>query len=243
MALYFFGHHDSPSNLAKSRYQNRWHNILVTFICKFNCGQYETKVRLLSNLSNCPFTARLEGNTKNRKSIVLTYRMRLFYPWAELVRSWGIWHFFFEITINGQTDIRFTPHGGYVFVRTRSLRVLLAISLHLALCVCWILNCDDSFQQFNHCCRHAYRCQSWTRRGESRARVNAKRTLFVCHTCTNSQIKNALQSEILNPQHPPRSLTLCVTYRVLSLPFSLMIALSHTDWRGLFGATTEPTST
>jgi len=42
----------------QSNNKNRWYNILVTFIFKFNCGQYETKIWLLSNLSNCGFTTR-----------------------------------------------------------------------------------------------------------------------------------------------------------------------------------------
>jgi len=42
----------------QSNSKDRWYNILVTFIFKFNCGQYETKIWLLSNLSNCEFTTR-----------------------------------------------------------------------------------------------------------------------------------------------------------------------------------------
>ena len=33
----------------QSNHKNQWYNVLVTFIFKFNCGQYETKTWLLSN--------------------------------------------------------------------------------------------------------------------------------------------------------------------------------------------------
>jgi len=42
----------------QSNNKNQWYNILVTFIFKLNCHQYETKIWLLSNLSNCRFTTR-----------------------------------------------------------------------------------------------------------------------------------------------------------------------------------------
>jgi len=40
----------------QSNNKTQWYNILVTFIFKFSSGQYETKIYLLSNLSNCRFT-------------------------------------------------------------------------------------------------------------------------------------------------------------------------------------------
>ena len=43
---------------SQSNNKNEWYNISVTFINKFNCSQYETKIYLLSNLSKCRFTTR-----------------------------------------------------------------------------------------------------------------------------------------------------------------------------------------
>jgi len=42
----------------QSNNKSQWYNILVTSIFKSDCGQFETKIGLLSNLSNCKFTTR-----------------------------------------------------------------------------------------------------------------------------------------------------------------------------------------
>ena len=76
----------------QSNNKNRWYNILVTFIFKFNCGQYKTKTWLLSNLS--VIVDSLPGNTKNREATrSWLIRVRLFHPWAACTHTtYLIWH-------------------------------------------------------------------------------------------------------------------------------------------------------
>jgi len=61
--------------------KNQWYNISVTFICKLNYGQNETKIWLLSNLSNCKLTTRHIKNRESTRSWLIG--VQLFHQWAD----------------------------------------------------------------------------------------------------------------------------------------------------------------